>query len=230
MYVNLSLMCLFIGIKVVTVFLTIHKVLNPAALFDAGGISKKEAKIVEATEHAEAFAEGTRIVHPTRGPGVVYRIDWSDAHGKPFIVHYANMERHHYSKAQVVDKLQVDESSRIEWPDDPSAVFSPGLRIWHFVRGEAFAISFDKSRKAPYLLSYKNGQTSWYPAASLTFFTFCAEPCAMLRSIRSCMSVSRQSCRESFLEYGLVSTDCRRRRTRQTCDGVYRQVHGSSAP
>ena len=153
MYVNLSLMCLFIGIKVVTVFLTIHKVLNPAALFDAGGISKKEAKIVEATEHAEAFAEGTRIVHPTRGPGVVYKIDWSDARGKPYIVHYANMERHHYSKAQALDKLQVDESSRIEWPDDPSTVYSPGLWIRHFVRGEAFAISFDKSRKAPYLLS-----------------------------------------------------------------------------
>jgi len=176
MYVNLSLMCLFIGIKVVTVFLTIREVLNPAALFDAGGISNQESEIVEAATHGEAFAEGTRIVHPTRGPGVVYKIDWSDARGKPYIVHYANMERHHYSKAQALDKLQVDESSRIEWPDDPSTVYSPGLRIWHFVRGEAFAISFDKSRKAPYLLSYKNGQTCWYPAASLTFFTFFSEP------------------------------------------------------
>ena len=167
MYLNLSLMCLFIGIKVVTVFLTIREVSNPAALFEAGGIGDQDSDIFAAAKHSEAFVEGTRIVHPTRGPGVVYKIDWSDARGKPYIVHFASMERHRYSKAQALDKLQVDESSRIEWPDDPSTVFSPGLRIRHFLRGEAFAISVDKSQNAPYLLSYNNGQTSWYPAASL---------------------------------------------------------------
>jgi len=187
MYVNLSLMCLFIGIKVVTVLLTGREVLNPAALFDAGGISNQESKLVEAAEDAEAFAEGTRIVHPTRGPGVIYKVDWSDARGKPYIVHYANMERHHYSKAQALDKLQVDESSRVEWPDDPSTVYSPGLRIRHFVRGEAFAISFDKSRKAPYLLSYKDGQTSWYPAASL----YCTYPSVIPNLVLRCDSLVR---------------------------------------
>ena len=174
MYVNLALMCFFIGIKVVTVFLTVHEVLNPKALFDTGedagnqesrrGIHdpKRDSGNLASVENEDAFTQGTRVVHQSRGPGVIYKIDRSDPRGKCYIVRYANMERHHYSKAQVLDKLQVDTRHHAEWPEDLGTVFSPGVRIWHFLYGEGFTISFDESRNAPYLLCYVNGQTKWY--------------------------------------------------------------------
>ena len=77
---------------------------------------------------------------------------------RPFI------EQHHYSKAQVLDKLRVDTRHHTEWPEDLRTMFSPGMRIWHFLYGEGFTISIDESRNAPYLLCYINGQTKWYPA------------------------------------------------------------------
>ena len=182
MYVNLALMCIFIGIKVVAVFLTVHEVLNPKALFDTGeleDINYEESRSngnpeldpgnVTTAENAEAFALGTRVVHQIRGPGVIYKINWSDARGKPYVVHYANLERHQYSKAQALDKLQVDTRHHMEWPEDIGAVFSPGMRILHFLLGEGLTISLDKSRNAPYLVSYTNGETKWYPATFLYF-------------------------------------------------------------
>ena len=176
MYVNLALMCIFIGIKVVAVFITIYEVLSPKALFYAAeDISYKESRSnrnpeldpgnIAAAANAEAFAEGTRVVHQVRGSGVISKIDWSDASGRPYIVRYANLERRQYSTAQAIDKLQVDTRHHVDWPEDLGAIFSPGMRILHFLHGEGFAISFDKSRKAPYLLSYTNGQTKWYPKA-----------------------------------------------------------------
>ena len=166
-YVNLALMCVFIGFKVVTVFLTVHEVLDPKALFDTGEDvghhPEDDSGNVVSAENEDAFTQGTRIVHQSRGPGVIYKIDRSDPRGKCYIVRYANMERHHYSKAQVLDKLQVDTRHHAEWPEDLGTVFSPGVRIWHFLYGEGFTISFDESRNAPYLLCYINGQTKWYP-------------------------------------------------------------------
>ena len=176
MYVNLALMCVFIGIKVVTVFLTAYDAWNPKALFATGeDVGKQESRRgihdlehdsgnVASAENEDAFAQGTRIVHPSRGLGVIYKIDRSDPRGKPYIVRYANMEQHHYSKAQVLDKLQVDTRHHTEWPEDLRTMFSPGMRIWHFLYGEGFTISIDESRNAPYLLCYINGQTKWYPA------------------------------------------------------------------
>ena len=176
MYVNLALMCFFIGIKVVAVFLAAHDTWNPKALFGKGEDfgnqeSKRDIHNLEHdsgnfafAEHEEAFALGTRVVHQRHGPGVIYKIDRSDARGKPYIVHYANMEQHHYSKAQVLDKLQVDTRHHTEWPEDLGTMFSPGLRIWHFLYGEGFTISVDESRDAPYLLCYINGETKWCPA------------------------------------------------------------------
>ena len=199
MYVNLALMCILIGIKVVAVFLTIHEVLNPKALIGAAeDISYAESRSsrnseldpgnVAAAENAEAFALGTRVVHQIRGPGVIYKIDRSDARGKLYVVHYDNMERHQYSKAQAVDKLQVDTRHRMEWPEDVGAAFSPGMRILHFLHGEGLTISFDKSRNAPYLLSYTNGQTKWYPATFLYF------PCSRIGAAIS--FVLAPSCRD----------------------------------
>jgi hypothetical protein len=177
MYVNLALMCVFIGIKVTTVFLTAYDAWNPKALFGTGEdvAGKQESKRgihdlehdsgnVMSAENEDAFAQGTRIVHPSRGLGVIHKIDRSDPRGKPYIVRYANMEQHHYSKAQVLDKLQVDTRHHTEWPEDLRTMFSPGMRIWHFLYGEGFTISIDESRNAPYLLCYINGQTKWYPA------------------------------------------------------------------
>ena len=43
-------------------------------------------------------SDGLRVVHPLRGPGVIYKIDWDDPRGKPCIVHYDNKERHHYNQ------------------------------------------------------------------------------------------------------------------------------------
>jgi hypothetical protein len=199
--VNLALMCIFIGIKVVAVFLTVHEVLNPKALFDTGeleDINYEESRSngnpeldpgnVTTAENAEAFALGTRVVHQIRGPGVIYKIDRSDARGKLYVVHYDNMERHQYSKAQAVDKLQVDTRHRMEWPEDVGAAFSPGMRILHFLHGEGLTISFDKSRNAPYLLSYTNGQTKWYPATFLYF------PCSRIGAAIS--FVLAPSCRD----------------------------------
>jgi hypothetical protein len=57
----------------------------------------------------------------------------------------------------------------MEWPEDIGAVFSPGMRILHFLLGEGLTISLDKSRNAPYLVSYTNGETKWYPATFLYF-------------------------------------------------------------
>ena len=135
MYVNLALMCFFIGIKVVTVFLTVHVVLNPKALFDTGEDvghhPEDDSGNVVSVENENAFTQGTRVVHQSRGPGVIYKIDRSDPRGKPYIVRYANMEQHHYSKAQVLDKLQVDTRHHTEWLEDLGTMFSPGLRIWH---------------------------------------------------------------------------------------------------
>jgi hypothetical protein len=175
MYVNLALMCTFIGIKVVACFIIASDVYLKKLFNTQEAISKQESRRfidnleldsgeLTAAENETAFAEGTRVVHESRGPGVIYKIDRSDARGKPYVVHYANMERHHYSKAQVLDKLQVDTRHQIEWPEEPTTVFSPGMRIWHFLYGEGFTVSFDKSRNKPYLLCYINGQTKWYPA------------------------------------------------------------------
>ena len=41
--------------------------------------------------------EGSRLVHPTRGAGVVVRIDLTDRRGKPVIVEFESGEVHHYS-------------------------------------------------------------------------------------------------------------------------------------
>ncbi len=83
MYVSLALMCVFIGIKVVTVFLTAYDAWNPRALFATGeDVGNQESKRgihdlehdsgnVASAEDEEAFAQGTRIVHPSRGLGVI---------------------------------------------------------------------------------------------------------------------------------------------------------------
>ena len=142
MYVNLALMCVFIGIKVVTVFLTAYDAWNPKALFGTGEdvAGKQESKRgihdlehdsgnVMSAENEDAFAQGTRVVHQSRGLGVIHNIDRSDPRGKPYIVRYANMEQHHYSKAQVLEKLQVDTRHHTEWPEDLRTMLSPGRVI-----------------------------------------------------------------------------------------------------
>ena len=49
---------------------------------------------------------GCKVLHPTRGPGIIARIDTLDLRGKPIVVEYANDEVHHYSVASA-GKLRV---------------------------------------------------------------------------------------------------------------------------
>ena len=54
--------------------------------------------------------EGSRVVHPTRGAGVVARIDEYDARDKPFRVEYDNNEVHHYSTGSLKKLVMMEEA------------------------------------------------------------------------------------------------------------------------
>ena len=52
--------------------------------------------------------EGTRIIHPTHGPGVIRIFDPADPRDKPYIVEFAGGVRHHYSLAAIINKFRAE--------------------------------------------------------------------------------------------------------------------------
>ena len=54
---------------------------------------------------------GNHVLHPTRGAGVIKRVDTNDARGKPIVVEYENADVHHYSISSAA-KLRVDNQLR----------------------------------------------------------------------------------------------------------------------
>ena len=62
--------------------------------------------------------EGSRVVHPTRGAGVVARIDQYDARDKPFRVEYDNNEVHLYSIGSSKKLVMMEEARTPPMPGD----------------------------------------------------------------------------------------------------------------
>ena len=62
--------------------------------------------------------EGSRVVHPTRGAGVVARIDQYDPRGKPFRVEYDNNEVHLYSIGSSKKLVMMEEARTPPMPGD----------------------------------------------------------------------------------------------------------------
>jgi hypothetical protein len=52
--------------------------------------------------------EGTGIIHPTHGPGVIRIFDPADPRDKPYVVEFSGGVRHHYSLAQIINKFRAE--------------------------------------------------------------------------------------------------------------------------
>jgi hypothetical protein len=127
LYVNLGLMCLFIGFKVI---LFVQAVAMACYL----GIKGQKEEEIEAWKRESKRTD--RIgSFGSIGPGI-------DDH---------------------IDKAR-EKSEGL----DVVAVFSPGAILEHFMHGKSFAVSSDNGCKAPFLVSFANGNTQRYPDTSLS--------------------------------------------------------------
>jgi hypothetical protein len=62
----------------------------------------------EGEDTMHGLKEGTKVIHPAHGKGEVLKIDRSDDRGRPFEVQFDNGEKHKYTKASALSKLQVN--------------------------------------------------------------------------------------------------------------------------
>jgi hypothetical protein len=72
-----------------------------------------------------AYAEGTHVVHPERGRGLIVAVDTSDVRGKPYVVKFDTGERHHYNAESVRKLVAVDAPAP---PARPTVAAAPPVR------------------------------------------------------------------------------------------------------
>jgi hypothetical protein len=73
--------------------------------------------------------EGSRVVHPTRGAGVVACIDQYDPRDKPFRVEYDNNEVHHYSMGSLKKLVMMEEARTPPMSRDDRSPVHATIRI-----------------------------------------------------------------------------------------------------
>jgi hypothetical protein len=73
--------------------------------------------------------EGSRVVHPTRGAGVVARIDEHDPRDEPFRVEYDNNEVHHYSIGSLKKLVMMKEARTPPMSRDDRSPVHATIRI-----------------------------------------------------------------------------------------------------
>jgi hypothetical protein len=73
--------------------------------------------------------EGSRVVHPTRGAGVVARIDHHNFRDKPFRVEYDNNEVHHYSMRSLMKLVMMEEARIPPMSRDDRSLVHATIRI-----------------------------------------------------------------------------------------------------
>ncbi len=73
--------------------------------------------------------EGSRVVHPTRGAGVVARIDEHDPRDKPFRVEYDNNEVHDYSMGSSKELVMREEARSPPMSRDDRSPVHATIRI-----------------------------------------------------------------------------------------------------
>jgi hypothetical protein len=97
---------------------------------------------LEANDELEAILKvGMRVVHPTRGHGVVLSVDHDDVRSKPYHVVYRNGEEHRYN-IRSAHKLRV---------------LSQGMKIIHPRRGCGMVVRIDSGdlRGRPYVVEFE---------------------------------------------------------------------------
>jgi hypothetical protein len=112
--------------------------------------------------NAEHVVKGSRMVHPTRGAGIVTDINLSDRRNKPFEVTYDTGEVHRYGTGSTL-KLVSDVELRLV----------KGTRVIHPTRGSGViaTLDYDDSRHKPFVVQYDNGEIHHYSVASATKLT-----------------------------------------------------------
>jgi hypothetical protein len=111
----------------------------------------KAAKLASMIE-AAGIPVGSRVVDPTRGPGLVAQIDMNDPRGEPIIVVFDSREVHHYSMASA-SKLKVIHSDEaapavdvaIKWHRRPSTGLAAELVL---ASSQAVAPPLHRSKQA----------------------------------------------------------------------------------
>ena len=79
-------------------------------IFGAVATAAVEKRRLSTLGGLPVIPEGSRVVHPTRGAGVVVRIDQYDPRDKPFRVEYDNNEVHHYSMGSLKKLVMMEEA------------------------------------------------------------------------------------------------------------------------
>ncbi len=122
--------------------------------FMHGGHSPSAPKAAKFASMIEAagIPVGSRVVDPTRGPGLVAQIDMNDPRGKPIIIVFDSREVHHYSMASA-SKLKVIHSDEaapavdvaIKWYRRPSTGLAAELVL---ASSQAVAPPLHRSKQA----------------------------------------------------------------------------------
>ena len=133
-----------------------HKAAKLASIdeFLHGGHSPSAPKAAKLASMIEAagIPVGSRVVHPTRGPGLVAQIDMNDPRGKPITIVFDSREVHHYSMASA-SKLKVIHSDEaapavdvaIKWHRRPSTGLAAELVL---ASSQAVAPPLHRSKQA----------------------------------------------------------------------------------
>jgi len=108
------------------------------------------------------LAKGTHVTHSERGAGVICKVDPSDWRGRPYVVEYANGERHHYTIAAAASKLCVDDAE----PKSHSKSIE-GTRVIHRELGHGVIQTFQPDSGTPYVVEYADGERHRYSLAAI---------------------------------------------------------------
>ncbi len=132
----------------------VPQALHRTVEFSHGGHSPSAPKAAKLASMIEAagIPVGSRVVDPTRGPGLVAQIDMNDPRGEPIIVVFDSREVHHYSMASA-SKLKVIHSDEaapavdvaIKWHRRPSTGLAAELVL---ASSQAVAPPLHRSKQA----------------------------------------------------------------------------------
>jgi hypothetical protein len=98
-------------------------------IFGAVATAAVEKRRLSTLGGLPVIPEGSRVVHPTRGAGVVARIDEYDAKGKPFRVEYDNNEVHDYSVGSSKELVRMKEARSPPMSRDDRSPVHATIRI-----------------------------------------------------------------------------------------------------